>query len=382
MELVQLNSRGNDVVNLKQLLKKWGYQIDLTDTFDGGTDQIVRNFQRDNGLTVDGKVGNNTWRVLQDENALRAYLTQKAQTEAAKMETVRMGSSGLTVFRLQQYLSRWGYKIGNDGKFGSETDTIVRQFQQSHGLQVDGIVGKNTWGVLLNEYARQASQPASAGSATTSTGSAGNAAAPSGNAGMVNIARLTEDDFRRCAAKLDVEVATIKAVKYMETGERSGYLSSGRPIIRFEGHWFWKFLETDRHWNPNNFIKGNEDILYRYDKNQTQHKGGEGEYVRLEKAKAIYEEGALKSASWGLFQIMGFNYEKCGCASVREFVEKMYASEGEQLMLFGAFLKREGLDKFLRAHNWAGFAKRYNGASYDDNRYDKELQKAYEKYKK
>lgn len=376
MELVQLNSRGNGVVNLKQLLKKWGYQIDLTDTFDGGTDQAVRNFQRDNGLTVDGKVGNNTWRVLQDDNARRGYLTQKAQTEAAKMETLRKGSTGLTVFRLQQFLSKWGYGVSTNGNFDDQTDTAVRQFQKSHGLQVDGQVGRNTWGVLLNDYARQASQTASAGSATTSTGGA------TASAGMVNTAKLTEADIQRCAAMLDVEVAAIKAVKYVESGGRSGYLSSGRPVIRFEGHWFWKFLETDRHWNPQNFVKGNEDILYRYDKNQTQHKGGEGEYVRLEKAQAIYEEGALKSASWGLFQIMGFNYVECGCASVKEFVARMRASEGEQLMLFGKFLKKKGLDKFLRAHNWAEFARHYNGERYADNKYDTKLRDAYNSYKK
>lgn len=38
-----------------------------------------------------------------------------------------------------------------DGKFGAMTDAAVRRFQQNNGLLVDGIVGGQTWSVLLGE---------------------------------------------------------------------------------------------------------------------------------------------------------------------------------------------------------------------------------------
>ena len=38
---------------------------------------------------------------------------------------------------------------GVDGLFGPKTTNRVKQFQQSEGLSVDGIVGENTWKSLL-----------------------------------------------------------------------------------------------------------------------------------------------------------------------------------------------------------------------------------------
>jgi peptidoglycan hydrolase-like protein with peptidoglycan-binding domain len=38
---------------------------------------------------------------------------------------------------------------GVDGLFGPKTTNLVKQFQQSEGLSVDGIVGENTWKRLL-----------------------------------------------------------------------------------------------------------------------------------------------------------------------------------------------------------------------------------------
>jgi murein L,D-transpeptidase YcbB/YkuD len=38
------------------------------------------------------------------------------------------------------------------GVFGPKTDHAVREFQQHHGLQVDGVVGKNTWKALLEQW--------------------------------------------------------------------------------------------------------------------------------------------------------------------------------------------------------------------------------------
>ena len=38
---------------------------------------------------------------------------------------------------------------------------------------------------------------------------------------------------------------------------------------------------------------------------------------------------ALKSASWGKFQLMGFNYKLCGFNSLQAFVNAMYKNEEE-----------------------------------------------------
>jgi hypothetical protein len=252
---------------------------------------------------------------------------------------------GSDVVTLQELLCKNGYTVSITGLFDDETDREVRKFQRDHQLGVDGIVGNKTWTCL-----QETTQPRQS-------------------------VKLTENDYVRAAGQLNIEVAALKAVKEVETGGRGGFLSDGKPTILFEGHIFWSQL-TKVGLNPENYVKGNEDILYpKWTKEH--YKGGLDEYKRLAKALKIHEKSAVCSASWGLFQIMGFNYPACQCENARDFVEKMCYNEGSQLDLFVAFLRKNGWDKYLRSLDWAGFAKHYNGPSYAQNKYDEKLQKAY-----
>ena len=62
--------------------------------------------------------------------------------------TIREGSRGEDVKRLQTLLNNEGYSLDVDGIFGDNTYNAVRQYQRAQGLDVDGIVGTNTWGAL------------------------------------------------------------------------------------------------------------------------------------------------------------------------------------------------------------------------------------------
>lgn len=56
------------------------------------------------------------------------------------MKTIKKGSKGTAV-------KIWQVIIGAeiDGSFGSETERLTKAFQKSHNLEIDGIVGKNSW---------------------------------------------------------------------------------------------------------------------------------------------------------------------------------------------------------------------------------------------
>ena len=136
-----------------------------------------------------------------------------------------------------------------------------------------------------------------------------------------NSGRLIDEDFTQVAELLGCEPAALKAVQQVETGGRGGFFSPGRPAILFEGHIFWTQLKK-RGSNPEDYVKGNENILYpKWEKGH--YKGGIGEYDRLEQARKINREAADASASWGMFQIMGFNYAACGEESIESFVRSM-----------------------------------------------------------
>ena len=79
---------------------------------------------------------------------------------------------------------------------------------------------------------------------------------------------------------------------------------------------------------------------------------------------ALDSHAALMSASWGIGQVMGFNFAAAGFASVEAMVAAMVQSEDSQLEGMAAFVRAQGLNKPLANHDWAGFAKGYNGARF------------------
>lgn len=62
---------------------------------------------------------------------------------------LRNGDRGNFVYLLQFILNQYGYNLSVDGIFGSRTLNAVRDFQQNNSLNVDGLVGPNTWRTLL-----------------------------------------------------------------------------------------------------------------------------------------------------------------------------------------------------------------------------------------
>lgn len=193
--------------------------------------------------------------------------------------------------------------------------------------------------------------------------------------------KLTNEMIKDLAIRLGLEPALLKAVQLVEAAGRDGFLADGRPQILFEGHIMYKevhkkFPDRDLAY----LCKEYSTIFFpKWDK--LKYLGGVHEYKRLELAKEIDEECALKSASWGMFQIMGFNHKICGCQDVYDFVYKMSESHEKQLELMYYFMHNSGCLKNLKEKDWAGFAKKYNGPGYAQNAYDQKLRNAYENFK-
>ncbi|KAM3112854.1 N-acetylmuramidase domain-containing protein [Phormidesmis sp. 146-33] len=186
------------------------------------------------------------------------------------------------------------------------------------------------------------------------------------------IRQLVDGDYRSVAQSIGCEVAAVRAVVDVEAAG-SGFFKDGRPKILFEAHWFSAFTDS-------RFDRSNGDISSPV-WNRALYLGGAAEWDRLYKAARLNRAGALKSASWGLGQVMGFNHEAAGYKDVESFVRDMHLSEGKQLMAMFNFIKSNRLDRFLINRDWAGFALRYNGEGYRANRYDEKLADAYRYWK-
>ena len=120
---------------------------------------------------------------------------------------------------------------------------------------------------------------------------------------------LSEEDYTKAANQLGVEVAVIKAVAEVETSGEA-FDNEGHPRILFERHYYHRLTSG------------------LYDKKQpdisNKLAGGYGkfseQYEKLKRAFELDSESALKSASWGRFQIMGENYRAAGFATVKDKV--------------------------------------------------------------
>ncbi|HEU4607137.1 MAG TPA: N-acetylmuramidase family protein [Chitinophagaceae bacterium] len=189
---------------------------------------------------------------------------------------------------------------------------------------------------------------------------------------------ITLDGFVYAAQLLKIEVATVKAVAEVESGG-CGFVN-GLPVILFEPHVFWKELRK-RKFDPEKYLKDYGDMLYPLWGAKPYPKGQDAQYKRLDRAANINRDAALCSCSWGKFQIMGYNWQLCGSKTLQEFINGMHHDEDEHLNLFVNYIRKTGLDDELRAKDWKGFARGYNGALYYRNNYDKKLLAAYNKFK-
>ena len=84
---------------------------------------------------------------------------------------LRLGSSGDDVLELQKKLNQtnYGYNLDEDGSFGEKTLAAVKDYQQRSGLDVDGVVGTNTWGALTKANTPAATTPTTTPTTTQAT---------------------------------------------------------------------------------------------------------------------------------------------------------------------------------------------------------------------
>jgi peptidoglycan hydrolase-like protein with peptidoglycan-binding domain len=157
MDILQDGSTGRSVRALQQALTDAGYELEVDGDFGAETERAVRKFQRANELEVDGVVGAATWEALEasaedeDEEEDEDEDEDEDGEDEVDMPTIERGARGAAVVSLQQALVGLDYELEVDGDFGAATERAVRKFQRASELEVDGIVGSETWQALLAE---------------------------------------------------------------------------------------------------------------------------------------------------------------------------------------------------------------------------------------
>lgn len=184
---------------------------------------------------------------------------------------------------------------------------------------------------------------------------------------------LTRQDMIDDAAKIGCEVEAVMAVAAVES-RGGGFDPEGFPKTLFEGHWFHKLT-------GGKFSQTHPTLSFAKWTRAHYGKTWQAEKARLAQAMALDRNAAMMSASWGMFQIMGFNHVKAGFKTPQEFVNAMCKDENAQLGAFTNYIMNAGLADEMRDKRWADFARLYNGPEYAQNKYDIKLASEYAKAK-
>ena len=190
---MRLGFQGESVRTVQKRLKELGYYNGSIDgDFGKETEKAVKEFQKANGLSADGKVGEQTLKKLNDKNVktykqAHATPTPKATTKPTATKKVtatpkptatpnlekdyylRLGTTGKKVETLQRRLIELGWLSGKvTGEFDAATEKAVIAFQeQTKGLWADGIAGPETLRKLYSSSAARSSKPAAVNSVET-----------------------------------------------------------------------------------------------------------------------------------------------------------------------------------------------------------------------
>ncbi len=185
--------------------------------------------------------------------------------------------------------------------------------------------------------------------------------------------RLDDIDLPRIGAEIGVGEDELHAFMDVECAG-TGFDRDGRVKMLFEPHVFYRELGPGK--KRDRAVQ--EGLAY------ARWRAGSypvDSYPRLMAALKIDEKAALRSASWGLGQIMGFNAELVGYSSAAAMVTAFAADEEKQLEAIVTFLKAKNLDKALRSHDWATIERVYNGGGHN-GAYATRMANAYARWKK
>lgn len=194
--------------------------------------------------------------------------------------------------------------------------------------------------------------------------------------------RLDSLDISLLAHRIAVGEDEVHAFAEVEAAG-SGFDRQGRPKMLFEPHVFYRNLkgaERDQAVRAGLAYRRWGERPYPADS-----------YDRLKQAQEINQSAALKSASWGRFQVLGENYAMCGYASVEQMVKEMMEDEENHLEAGINYILSAGIDDDLRRlaaltratrpEDCVSIVRVYNGPGYARNNYHVKFAKAHNKWR-
>ena len=193
--------------------------------------------------------------------------------------------------------------------------------------------------------------------------------------------------LKQLSGEIGIDMVTAIAVMAVESGGK-GFGNTGKPLIRFENHLFYRFwgkrnpntfarhfkYNSRKRWTGHLFRKNRSDSWTSFHGNQSK------EWEVLDFARTLNNNAALMSASYGLPQVIGSNARRLGYANAQEMVEHFEKDIRYHIIgLFDFF--DDNMVHHLKRKHFTEFAKLYNGRG-QAVRYGKFINSHYRAFKK
>ena len=167
---------------------------------------------------------------------------------------------------------------------------------------------------------------------------------------------FTEADYQKAADDLHASIVWVKACAEVESNGVNFWTINGEqlPPVRHEAHWFGKLTGYI-------YDQSHPDISCRNWTPQLAASTHKGAWDQHRRALALAEEPACASASWGPFQVMGFNAIRIGYPSAAALKQASMTVPGQMEMFVRYILSTPKAHRALQEKDAYEFARYYNG---------------------
>lgn len=155
--------------------------------------------------------------------------------------------------------------------------------------------------------------------------------------------------IKKISAQFGVDAAALASFIMTETGGKGFDEKTGKILIQFEPKWFKRQVP---------YVPSGKWSVNKVD---VQSK----EWIAFNDAFAKNDDGAMRSTSIGLGQIMGFHFKRLGFKSVGEMWDHAKKSLENQVWQICQFIQTDrDLKQAIIFKNWHKIATIYNGEAY------------------
>lgn len=189
---------------------------------------------------------------------------------------------------------------------------------------------------------------------------------------------VPEGEFERLISARGLDRKVVKAIMNVEASG-SPFSAPGKPIVRFEPHVFlrysaaWKLSDgkrlPDRKWPTSAETQADGITILlpgmsapTRPEGKKRRGGQPAEWDAISRAaSALNRTVAVMSASWGVGQVMGFNYKLLGYANPLDMEASFSVSAEAQKVGILNFLTNKGLSEAVKNRDWMKIGRVYNG---------------------